>query len=238
MKRAILLLVGVALILVLIMPDGLVWSNKTYLSKPTVHKITKGEYLSKISLQYYGTAKYWRELALINRAPESDLVFPEEELFIPSRKVIEQLHKARSFSKVNNLYDDEEQLYATSLAPTDTIMLTQASDSGSSIAPAVAPVSQNDIAASDDESAQVVETEQAEGISPLFTVIGIIGLLGLLAIVGFIIYKKRKQADEQDLLNELNEVDLDALVENEQEDDEQEPDYDEYKKNRSERVYV
>lgn len=112
MKRAIFSILGISLIITLLAPQAIVWSKRAFTEEPTFHPVIQGEYLSKISLRYYGTAKYWRELALINRAPNSDRVFPGERIFIPSQQVIQALHEARSSSKVNRLVQSAEKRYA------------------------------------------------------------------------------------------------------------------------------
>jgi len=216
-----------------------VWCNKILLSKPTTHKIAKGEYLTKISLKYYGTAKYWRELALINRAPDSDLVFPDEEIFIPSQEVIEQLYRARSLSRVNGLMDDEEQVFAQSSISSDEYLAEQTIDSAASSSVASLAEPEEEGAGAENESIAIAPPVKDSKVPPLFSIIGILGLLGLLAVVGFVIYKKRKQSEEKELLNELQNLDVDSDAESsDTESDEDEPDYQEYKKNRSERVYV
>lgn len=234
MKKALILLGVAALILAFVMPDAFVWSSKIFLSKPTTHNIQKGEYLSKISLKYYGTAKYWRELALINRAPDSDLVFPDEEIFIPSQEVIEQLHRARSLSRVNNLMGDKKQIYAQGYISPDVDMVAQESDSIISSAVASGAVEGSESAIAENELSTTESNAEAKKIPALLPILGVIGLLGLIAVVGFIVYKKRKQSEEKHLLEELKDVNLDT----ETESDDEEPDYTEYKRNRSKRVYV
>ena len=74
--------------------DQFLWCTRLFSNDPHVHTIQQGEYFSKISQQYYGTATYWKELAMINRAPISDLVFPGEEIVVPSLEAIQELRKS------------------------------------------------------------------------------------------------------------------------------------------------
>jgi hypothetical protein len=69
MKKILLTLFFAAGIFVLWSHGEMVWSNRRFLDEPRVHKIEKGEYLSRLAQQYYGDPQRWRELALINRAP-------------------------------------------------------------------------------------------------------------------------------------------------------------------------
>jgi hypothetical protein len=102
MKKAIFLAIGFGLIITLLVPQARVWSHRISSEESTFHQVSQGEYFSKISLHYYDTAKYWRELALLNGAPNSDNVLPGARIFIPSRSVIQALHTASRPSPAEN----------------------------------------------------------------------------------------------------------------------------------------
>lgn len=227
------IITGIAIAIVLfsmVVPDAWVWCKKVLLNEPTTHTIQKGEYLSKLSLKYYGSAKYWQELALVNRAPNSDLVFPEEELFIPSKEVIEQLHRARSFSRVNSLVGNEKTLYAN---------LQKQQQPESEFVPvkveSTTAVAQAEIADSSNAITPIVmKSKTMHGGLPMSkTLLFLAGLsvilLGLLAVV---LYKKIFKS--QDDLSMENAENSDRNTDS----DDEEPDYSTYRAKRSERVYV
>jgi len=230
MKKVIVALIILVALVFSLIPDAMVWCKRMILDAPTTHKIEPGEYLSKISQQYYGTAKYWQELALINRAPDSDLVFPGEEIFIPSQEVIEQLHRARSLSRVNNLMSREKALFANAdeknepgITPT-----TQPEETETAIAKAVAD---SNIIAKVTVPKEMSKANQKSSTSGwLFAGLGL--AIIFLGVIAFILIRKVKESRDQAALDNLKPV----TVETENEDEE--PDYQEYRKNRSERLYV
>ncbi len=80
--------------------------------EPTFHEIQDGEWLSRIALRYYGDVSYWRELELINRAPDGDHIFPGEEIIIPSFDVLREIRKTQRLSKVNLLIHEQQTILA------------------------------------------------------------------------------------------------------------------------------
>ena len=112
MKRFIFRILLIALIVCGSTQDSFLWSYRLFLDSPTVHNVSKGEYLSKLSLKYYGTPDYWRELALINRAPNPDLVYPEEGILIPDLEAVKELKKAKTITAVNSLVEKLERTVA------------------------------------------------------------------------------------------------------------------------------
>jgi len=221
MKKVLLGIILLMALVLTLVPDARLWCERTFLSSPKVHKIETGDYLSKISQRYYGTAKYWQELALINRAPNSNLVFPGEEVFIPSLEVVEQLHRARSLSRVNQLMTDEKQVYAqvTPVKPAvnDSALSASGTNPDSTVA-AQAPV--------------------IAGLSEPMASREVIFLLGLgliIVVVGvsaFIVYRKMQASRYVE--NHLPPI----KVRPQKKEERDEPDYTAYRKNRSKRVYV
>lgn len=107
MRKLIVYLFAVVLLVGTLTRDSFLW--KLFLEQPLVHNIEKGEFLSKLSIKYYGAPDYWKELALINRAPDPNLVYPEESILIPDFESIKRLHDAKSITKVNELVNEIER---------------------------------------------------------------------------------------------------------------------------------
>ncbi len=112
MKKFLILFVLVTTVFGLYSEENLLWCKKVIFNEPTKHVIQKGDFFSKLSKQYYGTTGYWRELALVNRAPNKDLVFPGEEVVIPSLDAMKKLRKTRMLSVVNDIVKDQNDWIA------------------------------------------------------------------------------------------------------------------------------
>ncbi|MCE7943703.1 MAG: LysM peptidoglycan-binding domain-containing protein [Chlorobi bacterium CHB1] len=98
---------GVVLLLVMA-HDNLLMSRLRWLESPQVHHVQKGESLSKLAKEHYGDTDYWRELALVNRAPNPNHIEPDEKILLPAANVMEDLRKARTISSVNSLVDQQQ----------------------------------------------------------------------------------------------------------------------------------
>lgn len=85
-------------------------SSRVFLDQPIVHVIQEGEYLSQLAQKYYGNAEYWRALALINRAPNADKVYPGEHVILPSAGAISRIVNAQRLSEVNEIVGGQEQI--------------------------------------------------------------------------------------------------------------------------------
>ncbi len=94
-------------------PARTLLSRFLLLEQPTIHQIQEGEWLSKVAIEYYGDASYWRELGLINRAPDGNRVYPGEQIIVPSFEVVEQIRKTRRLSTVNELVQKQRALLAS-----------------------------------------------------------------------------------------------------------------------------
>jgi LysM repeat protein len=103
MKKMLIFFVLVSVVFGLYSEENLLWCKKLIFNEPTKYVIQKGDYFSKLSQQYYGTTDYWKELALVNRAPNKNLVFPGEEVIIPSLEAIQKVSKSRSLTDVNSI---------------------------------------------------------------------------------------------------------------------------------------
>ena len=93
-------------------PAQKLMSNFLRLEQPTVHEIRDGDWFSKLAQQYYGDSSYWRELALINRAPDGDLIFPGENVIVPGFETIRRIRNARKLSVVNELVKEQQSILA------------------------------------------------------------------------------------------------------------------------------
>ncbi len=226
MKKYLLSLIILFSVSYMLLPDAIGWCQRQILDEPTTYSIEPGDYLSKISLKYYGTAKYWQELALINRAPNSDLVFPGEVVFVPSREVIEALHRARSFSHVNQLIKAQEIMLANARNGENQIVVTDTIKS---------EIAQQDVVKTDSLLA-INASESTDKIEKTtsnlkFILIGVFSGLILLGLISFVIVKKVNESKERQEDNQSKPIIVSST-------DEEEPDYQAYLKNKKEKIYV
>ncbi len=210
MKKFVFLLVVCAVVLGIYSEDQFLWCKKLFMNEPAKHVIQKGEYFSKLSQRYYGSAEYWRELALVNRAPDSDLVFPGEEIVIPSIDAVRRLKKSRSLSAVNKIMTDQENWLASNASTPRTQVTAQApvesetalTQSGSADSPAVdqsmVPVSVYPIEEEIDFSET---TSQKASALPIVLVIAAI-IVGAVLLTVYL--RKRKNSQEEDVDEEEN----------------------------------
>jgi hypothetical protein len=234
MKKFLIVVIVIALLIVGYAYDQFGWCKKLLFGSPTTHVIQKGEYLSEIAKKYYGRADYWRELALINRAPDSDLVFPGEEIIIPSLDIIKEIRRTRWLSKVNAYVKNEEDIIAglnqgdepvlaeTEPKTTPEVMLDSEQQEITS-APGVAdtPI---------ETAQQSFESDQPEvrSASSLGLILAIIGVLFVGSLTALILIRRKKRSQQ------IRIVDNDEI--NILDDEETEPDYQEYlQKNKSQR---
>jgi len=118
MKKYILATLFLGFFVLFLEPAEKVLSNLLRIEQPTIHEVEDGDWLSKIALEYYGDPSFWKELELINRAPEGNLVFPGENVIVPSFKVIRQIRNTKRLSEVNKLIKEQQNiLVSTSIQP-------------------------------------------------------------------------------------------------------------------------
>jgi len=110
MKKMFLTLFFAAGIFVVLSQSEIVLSNRLLLDEPQVHKIEKGEYLSLLAKKYYGDPQRWRELALINRAPNANHVEIGEEILVPAANKVAEISRARTLTEVNSTVRDQQTL--------------------------------------------------------------------------------------------------------------------------------
>lgn len=113
MRKFLFTIMLMALVVLAMGPGEALISRFLLLESPTSQKIGRGDWLSKIALKNYGDASYWRELALVNRAPNADLIFPEEQIIIPSFAAVQKIRTTRSLEVVNEIIREQEQMMAS-----------------------------------------------------------------------------------------------------------------------------
>jgi len=221
-------------------------------SPKNITVIQKGEYLSEIAKKYYGQADYWRELALINRAPDSDLVFPGEEIIIPSLDVIKEIRRTRWLSKVNSYVKNEEDVIARLRSGEEPLMAENTAEPAPTEPVQSEPSTTPEMLLDKDNSATISATEKvdtlsefalqsfppandkAQSASPLGMILAIIGVLFAASLLAFVLIRRKKQSKQ---ITIVDDEDLNLLGEDEQ----SEPDYREYlrsKARREEKVLV
>jgi len=242
MKKFMVILILIALFIAGYAYDQFGWCKKLLFGEPTTHVIQRGEYLSKIAKKYYGRADYWRELSLVNRAPNSNLVFPGEEIIIPSLDVIKEIRRTRMLSKVNAYIKNEEDIIARLKMGEEPVMAqnepTPADEQTATGEPMTTPerlleaegsmASQQAIVDSNAGLATTTPNSEVQSSSSFGLVIGLIGVLFVASLIAFLLLRKKKRTRQ---ITIVDDDDLSLL----DEDDESEPDYQEYLKNKSRR---
>jgi len=235
MKKIIFVLLVIALIIVGYTHDQFVWCKKLLFGEPTTHIIQKGEYLSTIAQKYYGNSGYWRELALVNRAPNSNLIYPGEEIIIPSLNAVKEIRRTSWLSKVNSYVKNEEDIIArlsrgeeTNLAANEPkttpeqLLDTKANESN----PVSVPVAnQAEISQQSIRPAAAV-TQSRESSSTI--VLGAVAVLLLASVVALILIRQKKRSQQITIVDD-DELNLIGS------DEESEPDYKNYLRKRSRR---
>lgn len=222
MKKKMLILLVVVLLVVGYTHDQFLWCTKLFSSDPQTHKIEKGEYLSAIAKKYYGNPDYWKELALINRSPNSNLVFPGEEIIVPRLSVIKEIRRTRWMSKVNSLISSENNILARldKSEVEETYHAQTMQDTVEAQAPAAA------LTAQEPNLEPVAEEEiETESASSLY-LFGGIGIVFIVALITFLVYRKKKQSETFTFDDIDNSNGASA-------DEDSEPDYQEYLRKKS-----
>jgi hypothetical protein len=199
MKKFFLTLFFACGIFVLLSQGELLWSRFQLLNEPRVHKIQKGESLSKLAKQYYGDPQHWRELALINRAPKPGHLEVGEEILLPSATVIDELRRSRTVTRVNALVGDQEK-FAVRTVSEDTRAITSSEAPGNAVEPVATtetPAEETNgtppvVTTTETITPQEINTEDS-GFPWFWLAISIIIIAG---VAGFIWYR-RKQAEEE-----------------------------------------
>ncbi len=189
MKKIFLSIFFAAGIFVLWSHGEMVWSNRLFQDEPRVHTIQKGEYLSQLAKQYYGDAQRWRELALINRAPNPDHVEAGEKILIPAANAVTEIGRARTLTKVNALLTDQEKLMRQPSPP-----ITETSPSTTSTPSAEVTTGNGTVEpGSPVEKAPAQPLTRETGFPWMWAGFGAF----VLALAGFVIYRRRQNAEQE-----------------------------------------
>jgi len=232
MKKILIVVFVIALLMIGYAYDQFGWCKKLLFGEPTTHVIQDGEYLSQIARKYYGRADYWRELALINRAPDSDLVFPGEEIIIPSLDVIKEIRRTRWLSKVNAYVKNEEDIIAGLNQGKEPVL---AETEPKTLPEKILAAEQGEIQSEPELVDTLAETaplsfksEKAEvqSASSQGLILGLVAILFVASFVAFVLIRRKKRSQQITIVDneELNLFD---------EEDESEPDYQEYLRDKS-----
>lgn len=219
MKRFMFTIALMGTLVVFWDPARNLFSKFLRLEAPTTHEIQKGDWLSKIARQYYGDVSYWRELALVNRAPDGDLIFPGEKIIVPNFETVQQIRRTRSLAKVNDLVREQQEILAGRVPAEDAKPLaviekaapTEESSGGFGVEEAPTPNSQGDELATMPDSPEEEVTpsypstwEATEASEPSFwlstPVLTALVILGVVALIGVFLYvQKKRRQDEVEL---------------------------------------
>ncbi|MBD3287168.1 LysM peptidoglycan-binding domain-containing protein [candidate division KSB1 bacterium] len=224
MKKFIIVMLIIIVAVAGFKTDVFLYAKKLFQAEPTTHLIQEGEYLSMIAKKYYGNADYWRELALINRAPDSDAVFPGEEIVIPSLDVIKNIRRTRWLSRVNGLVQNQKDIIAGRVQQEQQHYATTDQETQPA-AKAVVPepnFDENPIVEIDN-----TDSEPLIKSSMLYLILGVMAVVLLIAVIGYFFYRRRQSRDEYSLID-----DIDLSNEESERNYEPEPDYQDYLKNK------
>lgn len=190
-------------------PTGHLLSKFLRLEEPTTHEIREGDWLSKIAIEYYGEASYWRELALINRAPDGDLIFPGEKIIVPEFEAIQQVRQSRSLSQVNEVVDHQELILAGRVAerPQPVAKRPDPAPANQQVEPETASpeTAVEEPAGSTDYEYGEATADDATFSTPMVTALVI--LLVIMAVGGFLYWRHRKRQEEIDFYGSTAEED-------------------------------
>lgn len=195
MKRFLFTILLMGLFVILLEPAKNLLSKFLRLEQPTTHEIQSGEWLSKIAQKYYGDASYWRELALINRAPNRDLIFPGEEIIVPSFESIKKIRESRSLTSVNKEVGEQNFILAGNLPAQKAPIVSNESEESNS---EVTVLSESK--SSEEQASIIYQGEQAIDQTSDFAFVNkalmagvLLLVLTLIAGIYFFIHKKKQE---------------------------------------------
>jgi len=201
MKKFLFTVVSSVVIFFMMAHYNDVLSALQWLQSPRIHTVQQGEYLSKLAQENYGNASYWRELALVNRAPNPDHVQVGEQILLPSANVIQELRRSRTLTRVNSLVGEQE-VAATIESLDNTYVGAEPAESTEPIAASAseeqatsAPVVEQasyDGAYPPAQSEQIEPAQEASDASWFWLVVSVVAFSG---VVGFVIYRRRREKE-------------------------------------------
>ncbi len=169
-----------------------------WLDAPRVHVVQKGESLSRLAKENYGEVNYWRELALINRAPKPNHIQPGEQVLLPAANVLQELRRARTLSRVNEIVKAQTAQVGnanTTPAVTSTQPVSDLDANNPVPAPEPATVTAPP-ATTEPTGVTAVQPPQEETTSDGWFWV-ILGLIALGGVIGFVFYRKRQEEKEK-----------------------------------------
>jgi hypothetical protein len=84
------------------------WCSRIFSNDSSLRIMQKSDYLRLLSQQYYGTSKFWMDLALVNRIADRDRIYPGEKIIIPDRDAIQKLHATHSMTILNEIVSNQK----------------------------------------------------------------------------------------------------------------------------------
>lgn len=190
MKKVFLTTFFTLVIFVLLSQNETLWSKRRFLDEPRVHRVQKGESLSQLAKQHYGSPKRWRELALVNRAPKPSHLEVGEEILLPSAAVINELRRTRTLTRVNALIGEQQ---AARTAP----VAARPAQSPATTAPEATPATETSATASTSEPLvpetspeTIIPPHEAPAAFPWFWLA--VGLMLIGGVAGFVWYRRRQ----------------------------------------------
>jgi len=173
-----------------------------WLEAPRLHVIQKGESLSKLAKENYGNVNYWRELALINRAPKPNHLEPGEQVLLPAANVLNDLRRARTLSRVNDIVNTQTAQIGNANTATPSVTTTPPARDLDTNPPAPAaetsPVTSQPFVT--EEPVGTAQPLEENGSGVWFWLI--LGLIALGGVIGFVFYRKRQEEKDKIELEE------------------------------------
>lgn len=213
MKRFFFAIILMGLFVIFMEPAGQLLSSLLRLDQPLAYEIKDGDWLSKIAQQYYGDPSYWKELALINRAPNGHLIFPGEKVMVPSFEAIQKVRQARRFSDVNEVVDLQEDILAGRVKAHSEPIAKYEPEASRSTPKAASPSTTRKIPAEPSQQAveplvsedspvesEPYEAEASNGAQTSFwlstPVVTGVAIAAVILLMGVILYTRKKKREE------------------------------------------
>lgn len=191
MKKVLITLLLMTAAVLFLEPAQTLLSKFLTLEKPTEYQIREGDWLSKIAKEYYNNPSYWKELALVNRAPKGDRIFPGEKVIVPSFRAIQEIRRARSLSKVNQLIREQQNLMDGATAVLQSPPIESAPASPAKTVKLISPSSEVRSPRWEEEVAEVGRPSKLD-----YALLSGVAAMVLLFVGGIYFYVRKKNADE------------------------------------------
>ena len=170
--------------------------------EPRLHVVQKGESLSRLAKRNYGEVEYWRELALVNRAPRPNHLEVGEKVLLPAADIMQKIRRARTLSRVNDIVNTQSarlgnpptsQPSFTTIQPPDAL-----NENNPTPAPEATPTTTAPQDAGESGGSGVTATDPLQvenGSNAWFWLI--LGLIALGGVIGFVFYRRRQEEKEK-----------------------------------------